>query len=157
MTILIAAIVAAVVAWIVCRYLASHDGGTPTPQPPPAKVGYASIFVAPTADPTTPIVVKVAPERLTLRAGDFVDWSVVDLARANASLAIRFLEGDPLEAPTGEFRTSVRRRVRDVSEHPDFAKQRQQHRGDGPRVAVFPYQVFINGQPGVDPEIQIEY
>lgn len=156
MTILIAAIVAAVVAWIVCRYLNGHDGGTPTPQPPPEKVGYASIFVSPTTDPTTPVVVKVAPEKLTLRVGDFVDFSVVDLARANASLAIRFLEGDPLEAPTGEFRTSVRRRIRNVAEHPDFAKQRK-GQGNGPRVLAFPYQVLINGQPGVDPEILIEY
>lgn len=150
MTLLIAAIVAAVVAWLVCRYLC---GDAPTPSS--GKVNYATVYVSPTGEAAAPFIVKVAPERLNVRVGEFVDWTVVDLSRTKPSMSVRFSQGEPLELPTGEFTTSVRRKVR-LPASPTEQRKVASTRGE-PSPLVFPYQVFINGNPGVDPEIAIEY
>ena len=106
-----------------------------------ARVRYATIFVFPATAKGKPMRVSAAPEVLSVRVGDIVDWTVVNATGADSpgKVTIRWKDKSPLKAEPKEFERAVRATVRrDVK-----PKKR------------FRYSILIDGVEVFDPEIEI--
>jgi plastocyanin len=111
-----------------------------------ARVRYATIFVFPSAGgpkaaarPARPRV-NAAPETLTVRPGDVVDWTIVDATGGDRTgkVTIKWKEASPLKAEPAEFDRAARAVVR--------AKA---------KPGRYRYSILVDGVELFDPEIEI--
>ena len=103
------------------------------------RVKYATIFLFPPPAKGKPPVVSTSPERLTVREGDTVDWTVVDASGQGAQLnvTIGWAGRSPLKREPEPFDRSVRVSVKKV------------------KPAVYKYNVLIDGKVVFDPELEV--
>ena len=103
------------------------------------KVRYATIFVFP-GGAKGKVRVNATPETLTVRAGDVVDWTVVNAASDTSPgrVSIAWKEASPLKTEPKDFDRAARATVR--------AKA---------RAGRYKYSVLLNGEPVFDPEIEV--
>lgn len=93
-----------------------------------------------------PFVASVEPERLVVRRGEPVYWTLVKNFRddkgeaGRARVDIQFNERTPLDAERPSFARSAETKIRR-----DAKKGR------------YPYTVVVNGEPLFDPEVDIEH
>lgn len=104
------------------------------------RVRYSTIFVFPSTVRGKGVRVSATPETLTVRAGDIVDWTVVNAASDTPyKVSIKWKDKNPLKGEPKEFERATRATVRsDVK-----ARKR------------FRYSILIDGVEVFDPEIEI--
>lgn len=101
------------------------------------KVRYATIYVFPAA--AKGVRVTSSPERLTVRAGDIVDWTVVNAGAApTGRVSIQWKERSPLKADPKPFerfeRAAVLRKV---------------------KPGLYRYSILLDGKVVFDPELEV--
>lgn len=102
------------------------------------EVRYVTIYLFATNDKKAPIRANAAPELLTVRAGDIIDFTVVDAAGVGGNVTFEWDDrGNPLKDEYKPFPRSARLRVR---------------RGAKGR---FKYNVLLDGKKVFDPEIEV--
>jgi hypothetical protein len=104
------------------------------------EVRYATIFVFPGREKGAPAV-SMTPERLTVRRGEVVDWTIVDQTGMvkTGRVSIRWKERSPIEKePSFKRARFARARVR--AEVP---------------TGRYRYSVAIDGKVVFDPELEI--
>ncbi len=100
------------------------------------RVRYATIFVFPAG--TKGVRVSSAPERLTVRQGDIVDWTVVNACSGAAGLAsITWKEGNPLKRDPKPFERFERAIVGRA------------------KPGLYKYSILLDGKEVFDPEIEV--
>lgn len=106
-----------------------------------ARVRYATIFVFPSAVKGKGARVSAAPETLTVRPGDIVDWTVVNATAADSPgrVSLKWKDKNPLKGEPTEFERSARATVR------RDAKAGKRYR----------YSILIDGVEVFDPELEI--
>ena len=104
-----------------------------------ARVRYATIFIFPPAAKGKPAVVTTSPERLSVREGDVVDWTVVDASgQADARLVSIGWQGrSPLKEEAKPFPRFTRGTVRKA------------------KPGIYKYSVLVDGQVAFDPELEV--
>ena len=102
------------------------------------KVKYATIFIFPAPAKGRAPVVTTSPERLTVRRGDVVDWTVVDATGAATprEITIGWEGRNPLE---------------EVKPFPRATRAAVKKAKDG----IYKYSVIVDGKVAFDPEIEI--
>lgn len=103
------------------------------------RVRYATIFVFPPPAKGKAPVVSTSPERLTVRAGDYVEWTVVDATGMGSKVSVDWGKRNPLK---GESGSPFERRTRDAVR----AKA---------APGIYKYNVLIDGKVVFDPELEI--
>jgi hypothetical protein len=103
------------------------------------RVRYATIFVFPPPARGKAPIVSTSPERLTVRPGDHVEWTIVNASGLGGKVSIGWKEENPLR---GESGSPFERRTRDVV--------RPKAKG-----GIYKYSVLIDGKVAFDPEIEI--
>lgn len=103
------------------------------------RVRYATIFVFPPPARGKAPVVTTSPERLVVRPGDAIEWTIVNASGAPGRVTLAWKKDNPLKGTTGE---PFDRRVR------DFVKPKAK---DG----VYQYSVLIDGKVVFDPDLEI--
>jgi hypothetical protein len=102
------------------------------------EIRYVTVYLFPSNDKKSPVRANAAPELLTVRAGDIIDFTVVDAAGVGGTVTFEWDErGNPLKDEYKPFPRSVRLRVR---------------RGAKGR---FKYSILLNGRKVFDPEIEV--
>lgn len=105
-----------------------------------ARVRYSTIFVFPSTARGKGVRVNAAPETLTVRAGDVVDWTVVNAASdAPCKVSIKWKDKNPLKGEPKEFDRAARATVR----------------ADVKAGRRYRYSIVIDGVEVFDPEIEI--
>lgn len=103
-----------------------------------ARVRYATIFIFPGGGRGKAVTVNAAPERLTVRPGDVIDWTVVNIANVPGRVSIAWKEGSPMRQEPDAFpragRGTVRTKVKD---------------------GVYRYSILLDGKEVFDPEVEI--
>lgn len=116
----------------------------PLPWPPKA-TNYVTVYLF-GASSDGPFVASVEPERLVVRRGEPVYWTLVKSFRddkgeqGRARVDIRFNGPTPLDTERPSFARSTETKIR-----------RDAKRGR------YQYTVFVNGEPLFDPEVDIEH
>jgi hypothetical protein len=103
-----------------------------------AKVKYATIFVFPST-PKGKAVVSATPETLTVRAGDVVDWTVVNATATPGRISIKWKDKNPLKGEPKEFERAARATVR------SDVKSGRKYR----------YSILLDGVEVFDPELEV--
>ena len=105
------------------------------------RVKYATIFVFPPAAKGAQARVSAAPETLNVRAGDVVDWTVVNATAADSPgrVSIKWKDKSPLEEEPKEFDRAARATVRK----------------DAKAGKKFRYSILLDGVEVFDPELEI--
>lgn len=103
------------------------------------RVRYATIFVFPPPARGKAPVVSTSPERLTVRAGESVEWTIVNASGTPGRLSIGWEKRNPLK---GESGSPFERRARDVVR----AKA---------EPGIYKYNVLLDGKVVFDPELEI--
>lgn len=103
------------------------------------RVRYATIYLFPPAGKGKSAVVSTAPERLTVRTGDAVEWTVVNASGSPAQVTIGWEKRSPLK---GESGSPFERRARDMV-------RAKVERG------IYKYSVLVDGKVAFDPELEI--
>lgn len=102
------------------------------------RVRYATIYVFPSGD-RKGVRVSAAPETLTARPGDTIDWTVVNAASSlPGKVTIKWKDRSPLKAEPAEFDRATRASVR-----------------GGTKDGRYRYSILINGVEVFDPELEI--
>ena len=100
------------------------------------RVRYATIYVFPGGKKG--VTVSAAPERLTVRPGDIIDWTVVIAAGVDGRIGVQWQKDSPLKREPEPFprmtRAAVRTRVKD---------------------GIYKYSVTLDGKVVFDPEVEI--
>lgn len=104
-----------------------------------AKVKYATIFVFPSTTKGEKFRVNAAPETLTVRPGDTVDWTVVNATGVPGKLSIKWKDKNPLKGEPKEFERAARATVRD----------------DVKPGKKFRYSILLDGVEVFDPELEV--
>lgn len=104
------------------------------------RVKYATIFVFPAAAKGGPVRVSAAPETLTVRPGDTVDWTVVNATAAESpgKVTIKWKEKTPVKGEPKEFDRKARAVVRTSA-----------------KKGIYRYSILIDGVEVFDPEIEV--
>jgi len=104
------------------------------------RVRYATIYVFPSGDKKGPGVrVSAAPETLTARPGDTIDWTVVNAAQSlPGKVSIKWKDKSPLKTEPKEFDRAARSTVR-----------------GGTKDGRYRYSILIGGVEVFDPELEI--
>ena len=104
------------------------------------RVKYATIYVFPAAAKGGRIRVSAAPETLTVRPGDTVDWTVVNATAADSpgKVLIKWKEKTPVKGEPREFDRKARAEVRASA-----------------KKGVYRYSILIDGVELFDPELEI--
>lgn len=104
------------------------------------RVKYATIFVFPTAAKGGRVKVSVAPETLTVRPGDTVDWTVVNATAADSpgKVSIKWKEKTPVKGEPREFDRKARAEVRASA-----------------KKGIYRYSILIDGVEVFDPELEV--
>ena len=105
------------------------------------RVRYATIFVFPAPAKGKPVRVSAAPETLSVRAGDTVDWTVVNATGADSPgrVSIKWKDKNPVKGEPKDFERAARVTVR------DDVKPKRRYR----------YSIVIDGVEVFDPELEI--
>lgn len=103
------------------------------------RVRYATIFVFPPAAKGKAPVVSTSPERLTARAGDYVEWTIVNASGMAAKISVGWEKHNPLKGESGR---PFERRTRDV------VRARVE-------PGIYKYNVLLDGKVVFDPELEI--
>lgn len=105
------------------------------------RVRYATIFVFPAPAKGKPVRVSAAPETLSVRAGDTVDWTVVNATGADSPgrVSIKWKDKNPVKGEPKDFDRAARVTVR------DDVKPKRRYR----------YSIVIDGVEVFDPELEI--
>ncbi len=105
------------------------------------RVKYATIFVFPSVAKGKGVRVSAAPETLSVRPGDIVDWTVVNATAADSPgrVSIKWKDKTPLKGEPKDFDRSARATVR----------------ADAKAGKRFRYSILIDGVEVFDPEIEI--
>lgn len=103
------------------------------------RVRYATVFVLPPAGRSKVPVVSTSPERLVVRRGDLIEWTVVNASGIDGRVSFAWKEINPVKGDSAE---PFDRRARDTV----IKKVR-----DG----VYKYSVLLNGKVLFDPELEI--
>lgn len=103
------------------------------------RVRYATIFVFPPPSKGKAPVVSTSPERLTVRPGDRVEWTIVNASGLAGKVSIGWVKENPLK---GESGSPFERRTRDV------VRERA-------KAGIYKYNVLIDGKVVFDPELEI--
>ncbi len=103
------------------------------------RVKYATIFIFPPAAKGKPAVVTTSPERLSVREGDLVDWTIVDATgqTAGRQVSLVWTGRSPLKEEPKPFERYVRAAVRKA------------------KPGIYKYSVAIDGKVVFDPELEI--
>jgi plastocyanin len=106
-----------------------------------ARVKYATIYVFPPVVKGKGVRVSAAPETLTVRPGDVIDWTVVNATAAESPgrVSLKWKDKNPLKGDPKEFERSARATVR------SDAKPGRRYR----------YSIVIDGVEVFDPELEI--
>jgi len=103
-------------------------------------VRYSTIFVFPATARGKGVRVNAAPETLTVRAGDIVDWTIVNaVSDTPYKVSIKWKDKNPLKGEPKEFTRAARATVR----------------ADAKPGKRFRYSILIDGVEVFDPEIEI--
>lgn len=103
------------------------------------RVRYATVFVLPPAGKSRLPVVSTSPERLVVRRGDTIEWTVVNASGIPGRVTFGWEQGNPLKGDSNE---PFDRRARDT-----VIKKF--------KPGVYKYSVALNGKVLFDPEIEI--
>ena len=103
------------------------------------RVRYVTIYVFPPPARGKAPIVRTSPERLVARAGDAIEWTVVNASGLPGRVTLGWQKDNPLKGTTGE---PLDRRARDTVR--TKAK-------DG----VDKYSVLLDRKVGFDPDIEI--
>ena len=99
------------------------------------RVRYATVFVLPPAAKGKAPVVSTSPERLVVRPGDTIEWTVVNASGVEGRVSFAWKEINPLKGGSAEALRSPRPRHR----HQEGAGRRLQvQRAAGRQGAVRP-------------------
>lgn len=103
------------------------------------RVKYATIFIFPAGGRSKSLVVSTSPERLTVREGDLIDWTVVDATGQAGTRKVSFTwkERSPLKEEPKAFPRFTRATVRKA------------------KPGLYKYSVAVDGEVLFDPEIEI--
>jgi plastocyanin len=102
-------------------------------------VRYATIFVFPPPARGKAPVVSTSPERLTVRAGDAVEWTVVNATGTPGKVSVGWAKTNPLKGTSSEpFERRTRDSVRAKAE-----------------PGLYKYNVLLDGKVVFDPELEI--
>lgn len=103
------------------------------------RVKYATIFLFPPPAKGKGPVVSTSPERLTVREGDVVDWTVVDASgqAGQYKVTIGWEGRSPLKKEPEPFDRTSRVSVKKV------------------KPAIYKYSVLIDGKVVFDPELEV--
>lgn len=103
------------------------------------RVRYATIFVFPPPPRSKAPVVSTSPERLTVRPGDRVEWTIVNASGLSGKVSIGWVKENPFK---GESGSPFERRTRDIVR-------------DKAKAGIYKYNVLLDGKVAFDPEIEI--
>lgn len=103
-----------------------------------AKVRYATIFIFPGRGRGQAVTVNAAPERLTVRAGDVIDWTVVNVANVPGRVSIAWKDGNPMRKEPEPFPRAGRGVVRTKV-----------------KEGIYRYNILLDGEVVFDPEVEI--
>ena len=100
------------------------------------RVRYATIYVFPAG--AKGVRVNATPERLSVRAGDIVDWTVVNAtASPSGKVSIQWKERSPLKEDPKPFERFERAAVRKA------------------KPGLYRYSILIDGKVVFDPELEV--
>ena len=100
------------------------------------KVRYATIYVFPAG--AKGVRVSAAPERLTVKPGDVVDWTIVNATSGAAGeVSIAWKGRSPMTEEPKPFERFQRAEVRKV------------------KSGLYRYSILINGKEVFDPELEV--
>jgi len=102
-------------------------------------VRYATIYVFPPAARGKAPIVSTSPERLVVRAGDAIEWTVVDAAGSGGRVTIGWAKDNPLKGTTAE---PFERRTR------DYVRAKA-------KAGIYKYNVLLDGKVLFDPDLEI--
>jgi plastocyanin len=104
------------------------------------RVRYSTIFVFPSAAKGARARVSATPETLTVRAGDTVDWTVVNATAADSpgKVSIRWKDKNPLKGEPQDFERKARAQVRGSA-----------------KPGIYRYSILIDGVEVFDPELEV--
>ena len=103
------------------------------------RVRYATVFVFPPPSRGKAPVVSTSPERLVVRAGDAIEWTVVNASGLPGKVTIGWDKKNPLKGTSGEpFERRTRDAVRSKVE-----------------PGIYKYNVLLDGKVLFDPELEI--
>lgn len=103
------------------------------------RVRYATIFVFPPPARGKAPLVSTTPERLVARAGDAIEWTVVNASGIAGKISLAWKKDNPLRGTTSE---PFPRRTRDAVR----AKV---------KPGIYAYQVLMDGKVVFDPDLEI--
>lgn len=103
------------------------------------RVRYATIFVFPPPAKGKAPVVSTSPERLTVRPGDYVEWTIVNASGMGGKISVGWEKRNPLKGESGK---PFERRTRDAVR----AKV---------EPGIYKYNVLMDGKVVFDPELEI--
>ncbi len=103
-----------------------------------ARVRYATIFIFPGGARGKSVTVNAAPERLTVRPGDVIDWTVVNIANVPGRVSIAWKDGSPMRTDPDPFPRAGRGTVRTKV-----------------KAGVYRYSILLDGKEVFDPEVEI--
>lgn len=103
------------------------------------RVRYVTVFVFPPPAKGKAPIVSTSPERLVARAGDAIEWTIVNASGLAGRLSLSWKDNNPLKGTSGE---PFERRVR------DFVRSRV-------KEGVYKYSVLLDGKVVFDPDIEI--
>lgn len=103
------------------------------------RVRYATIFLFPPPARGKAPVVTTSPERLVVRPGDAIEWTVVNASGITGKVTLGWKDDNPLRGATSE---PFDRRTRDV------VKSKVK---DG----IYRYNVLLDGKVVFDPDLEI--
>lgn len=103
------------------------------------RVRYVTIFVFPPPARGKAPVVSTSPERLTVRPGDLVEWTVVNASGLPGHISIGWDQRNPLKGESGKpFERRTRDAVRAKAE-----------------PGIYKYNVLMDGKVVFDPDLEI--
>lgn len=103
------------------------------------RVRYATIFVFPPAGRSKRPQVTTSPERLTVRRGDEVEWTIANVSGRPGKVSIGWAKDDPMKSGANEpFERRARHTVKTKV-----------------RPGLYKYNVLIDGEVVFDPELEI--
>ena len=103
------------------------------------RVKYATIFMFPAAVKGGQIRVSATPETLTVRAGDTVDWTVVNATATDSPgrVSIKWKDKNPVKGEPKDFDRKARAQVRSSAK------------------GVYRYSILLDGVEVFDPELEV--
>ena len=103
------------------------------------RVRYATIFIFPPPTKGKAPVVSTSPERLGARAGDYIEWTIVNTSGVPGKFSVGWDKDNPLKGESGR---PFERRTRDVVR-------------TKVEPGIYKYNVLMDGKVVFDPELEI--